>query len=461
MFQSFKSSQRPDSGHPYRTPLEKKVETAINSFQEFIDLQVTAGILLLIATVTALLFANINELKPIYNTIANIKIGLIINKIQLTKSLYFWVNNALLTLFFFFVGLEIKRELLVGHLRDHRIAIMTGLCSLGGVAIPVLIYFLFNYHTEAQHGWGIPSTTDTAFVLGLISCFRHRLPAGAISFIGAIAILDDIMAIIIIATFYTQSIHFNMLYISAGIFSLMILLNYCGFRAILPYLILGFLLWLTVEAAGIHGTIAGILAAFCVPARPKKGPSQFIRTARQLLKNFKKHRTGAPILKNKTQHNALQGIHGLVKITTTPLQRWEDALKPFVLLLVLPLFAFINTGISISYHLILSLGENHVALGIIVGQVIGKPIGVLLFGYIAYRTNIGSLPKEMGLNELVAIAFLTGIGFTMSLFMSELSFNDPHILLHAKAGILFGSILSTLIGVAYIYLLCPVKKNYS
>jgi len=317
--------------------------------------------------------------------------------------------------------------------------------------VPATIYCLFNLGTQTQLGWGIPMATDTAFALGILSCFKNKLPKGVFTFLAALAIIDDIGAIVVIAVFYTAHLNVGMLCLAFVLLALLILLNYSGFRKPGPYIIIGLLIWAAIEAAGIHGTISGILVAFIIPARPAKGPKQFISRVRTLLNYFEKRKDETVlILGDQKQHAALEEVQEVTQQATTPLQRWESKLELPIALLILPLFALVNAGIPVGFHLIDNVFTHRVSLGIMLGLFLGKPIGVLLFSRIALYCRLGSMPAETNFKQIIGASILTGIGFTMSLFISNLSFSNEHTLLVAKAAILIGSIFSAIVGVVFI-----------
>ncbi len=442
--------------HAYHSPLEKKVRQILTPFQNYIKAQVTASILLLTCTLIALIWASIPALSHWYDAFTKLSFGFHFENMIFEESLRFWVNDVLLTLFFFFVGLEIKREFLVGELTDHKRALLVLCSAFGGMLVPTAIYLIFNHNTPTQFGWGIPMATDTAFALGILACFRRKLPPGIFTFLAALAIIDDIGAILVVAIFYTQHINTLMLFLAMLLVLLLILINYAGFRKPFPYLLIGLLIWALVEAAGIHGTVAGILVAFLIPARPLRGPNQFIKKAKKLLLNFEKRKqTSQLVLEDPAQHAVLEDVQEIARQATTPLQRWESQLELPVALIILPLFALINAGIPINSHLINSVFTQRVSLGIFLGLVLGKPIGILLFTRMALWCRLGSLPTHTTFKHVISAAMLTGIGFTMSLFIANLSFaTNMHVLVIAKAAILFGSIAA---GIGGIVLLCFIR----
>ena len=447
----FHSGKGEDNKHAYQTSLEHKVKELLTPFHEFINSQVTASIFLFICTVVALIWASIPAISTWYTSFVTVSIGLHISSLMMSRPLRFLVNDGLLTLFFFYIGLEIKREFLIGELTDLKKALFILFSAIGGMLIPASIYFVFNAGTQNQLGWGIPMATDTAFALGILSCFKNRIPRGVFTFLAALAIIDDIGGIIVIAIFYTAHLNIWMLLIASSLAALLILCNYSGFRKPWPYIIVGLLIWLAIEEAGLHGSISGILVAFIIPARPERGPRHFIQRARALLNNFeiRKNKT-ALILEDKKQHAFLEEVQKVALQATTPLQRWEGKLELPITLFILPLFALVNAGIPINLHLIDSVFTHRVSIGIILGLVIGKPLGVLLFGRIALWLKLGTMPEDTTFKQIAGAAIFTGIGFTMSLFILNLSLYDVNTLLIAKAAILISSVFAGLIGTLFI-----------
>lgn len=441
--------------HAYHTLFEKKFTDTLSPFQQYIKTQTTASILLFLCTLVALFWASLPAIANWYSKFINIHIGAYIANLAIKGPLQFWVNDVLLTLFFFFVGLEIKREFLVGGLTDRKRAILVLFAAIGGMLLPTSIYLIFNTNTPTEQGWGIPMATDTAFALGILSCFRKKLSKGVFTFLAALAIIDDIGAITVVAVFYTPHLNIFMLFYAIILAGFLILLNFTGVRKAFLYLIIGFLIWIFIEEAGIHGTIAGIVVAFLIPSRPKKGPIQFLKRTRVLLRYFELRKKKQPlILEDQKQHAVLEEVQEIALQATTPLQRWASKLELPISLIVLPLFALVNAGIPINLYLLNQVLTQRVSLGILLGLIIGKPIGVLLFSRIALWTRLGKLPENTQFTDLLGVALLTGIGFTMSLFISNLSFQiGEEILVISKAAILFGSLFSALLGIIVLLVL--------
>lgn len=441
----------------FKSPFESKVDRVLTPFQEYINSQAASSLLLLLSTVVALLWASIPQFAASYEAFTHLPIGFSVASFTFVKPLHFWVNEFLLSFFFFLVGLEIKREFLVGELRSPQKSLFIIFGAIGGMLIPAAIYLFFNYGTPSQHGWGIPMATDIAFALGILACFRSRLPEGIYTFLAALAIIDDIGAIIVIAIFYTDTLNSGMLLLSFILCAIVALMNYAGVRKFLPYLIVGFIVWVCIALAGIHGTIAGILVAFLVPARPEKGPKQFTSSAKELIEEFEDSSdTTDHILHDADMHKLLERMQVLAEESSTPLQRWESRLERPIALFILPIFALVNAGVTVNFNLLNELLAHPTADGILFGLLIGKPVGVLSFSYASLYFGLGRLPKGVHFYHMLCAAILTGIGFTMSLFITSLTFSAPEDLLFPKAAVLLASLSSAIIG---ILLLSRIKQT--
>lgn len=444
--------------HAYHSPLEKPMKQILSPFEEFIQHQVTASLLLLFATIAAVILASSPSLHDFYNHIKNFEFGFHFGDWKLSKSFRFWVNDILLTLFFFVVGLEIKREFLAGELTNKKRAILVLFAAIGGVVTPIIIYTLFNLHNQSMAGWAIPMATDTAFAIGIATFFKNKIPHSVFACLTAIAVIDDIIAILVIAFFYSDQLNASYLFIAFGLFALLIFLNYAGIRKPLPYLILGAMIWLFTESAGIHGTIAGILVAITIPSRPEKGPKQFVEEARSLLRRFEEHKDEIDlVLEDERQKEVLEEVEKKAKEASTPLQRWESSLETPIILIVLPLFAFVNAGIPVDFATLHNALFSPITIGIAAGLILGKPLGIAIASYLACRFRLGALPANATLKHMLGIGLLGGMGFTMSLFIGTLSFPlDDISLQFAKMGILLASLLSGILGFAWLYI---IKEN--
>lgn len=446
------AEQNPGEGDRIGTPLEKKLEEIIPPFQRFTHDQTTGSILLIICTLAALIIAN-SPLDGSYESLLLSETGLVFGDWSLKMSLRHWINDGLMSLFFFVLGLEIKRELLVGELKGARRSLPMIAAALGGMLMPAVIFLAFTAGTPLIHGWGIPMATDTAFAVGVLALLRKHVPAGLTVFLTALAIIDDLGAILVIAVFYTETLNLLFLVTAALLLALLIVLNAAGVRRPGVYFLAGGMVWLAVLGSGIHATVAGVLVALTVPARPKCGPRWFVNQTHELADEFAhmEQKSARPLLGEKAQHAVAERVQDTVEKATTPLQRWERYLETPVALLVLPLFALANAGIPLSLQELSGLGSNPLALGIFLGLVLGKGAGITLMTWLSVRLGLGQLSKGVQMRHISGIGMLGGMGFTMSIFITNLGFAaEPATLVTAKAAILFASLVAGTAGFLWL-----------
>ncbi len=441
------------------TTLEKAFNKVLTPFEEFIHQESTSGLLLMTCTLIALALVNFGYLGD-YEHILHTPVGIGFGGIELEQSLHHWINDGLMALFFFVVGLEIKREVIVGELSDLSKASLPIIAAIGGMIVPALLYFLINSDPEARTGWGIPMATDIAFAVGIMVLLGSRVPKTLFTFLVALAIVDDLGAVVVIAVFYTDAINFSALAIALGLFLLLIVMNVVGIRKHIPYFLIGILLWLAMLKSGIHATLAGVLTALTIPARPKFEPQQFSNLVRRLMDKFDaSHKPGVGLMRNEEQHSILQTLENGVHMVETPLQRLEHTFHAPVAFLIIPLFALANAGIPIDFD---SLGEtlsHPVTIGVMVGLILGKFIGIAGFSYLAIKLGIGKLPEGVSFVQIAGVSLLAGIGFTMSIFIAELAFaGQIEYLLMAKTGILFASLIAGACGYLWLYLSAKTKE---
>jgi NhaA family Na+:H+ antiporter len=426
-------------------------------FQQFTRLQASGGILLLAATVLALLWANSTwghsyfELWETY-----LKVGL--GDMELKESLLHWVNDGLMVIFFFLVGLEIKREVLVGELASLRHATLPLMAAVGGMVVPAAIYLLFNLGGVAEAGWGIPMATDIAFLLGLLTVLGSRIPVSLKVFFTALAIADDLGAVLVIAIFYSSNVSWIALAVAAVFLVALIILNWGQVRQPLPYIVLGIGLWLAFLQSGIHPTIAGVLLAMTIPARTKVRSEAFLAQCTSALGRFEPGElTGE---ESGRQQAAAQTLESIAERLQAPLRRLEHSLNPWVAYLIVPIFAFANAGVHIRGDIAAVL-TSPVSLGIIGGLVLGKPLGITLFSWIAVKLGIADLPAEVTWPQLFSASWLAGIGFTMALFIANAALADPILLDVAKFSILIASLLASVIGSGLLLLTTSTHRDVS
>jgi NhaA family Na+:H+ antiporter len=389
------------------------MDKAFGRIQEFMRLETSGGIILMIAAMFAMIIAN-TPLAAAYDAIlgTNIKVG--IGSFEIAKPAILWINDGLMAIFFFLVGLEIKREVLVGELSSFDKAILPIIAAIGGMAVPGLIFAFINWGTpENLNGWAIPTATDIAFALGILALIGARAPVALKIFLLAIAIIDDLGAIVIIAVFYTSELSTNALTISMLGFAAAVALNRMGVQRTAPYLIVGIVMWVFVLKSGVHATLAGVLIALTIPLKPKDGDKAL-------------------------------------------LYKMEHGLHPWVAFLILPVFAFANAGVNFTGIGIDDLLQP-LTLGIAVGLFLGKQIGVFLATWIGVKSGLARLPKNVTWRHVYAVACLTGVGFTMSLFIGSLAFGGADEMNSVRLGVVLGSVLSGLFG--YVLLKTATPKT--
>lgn len=436
----------------HQSRLERRVARYLNPFESFIHKQPATGILLIAATILALIFAN-TGLHQATEHLAEIKTGFVFHDWSFLLSIREWVSSGLLALFFFLIGLEIKREMLGGSLRRRKHVILIMMAASGGMIIPALIYTVFNHDTPGQAGWAIPMATDTAFALGILALLARWLSPAVGIFLAALAIFDDLGAILVITLFYSHELNCEPLIKAAIVFAILVLCNRAGIRRWLIYTVLGIILWWYIYQSGVHATLAGLLMALTIPARPRLSKSSFIERTRALLFTFEvRGDDGRMMLETPEQHSLTVDMEQIVKAASTPLQRWETFLSSPVMIFILPLFALLNAGILLNGDTIGAALLSPVTLGIVAGLVIGKPLGIALCAYLAVKLKWGVLPRGVHMREVLAAGLLAGIGFTMSIFIATLGFeNHPEYISPAKMGILFSSLISAILGSFWVY----------
>jgi NhaA family Na+:H+ antiporter len=432
--------------------IEKPLGVQIrNLFERFTKLQALGGILLVIATIIALILAN-TPIAHDYFELWEARVAFTFGNISLSEDLLHWINDGLMVIFFFVVGLEIKREITVGELSTLKKAALPLLAAIGGILVPAGIFLLFNSGTEAQSGWAIPVATDIAFTLGILILLGKRVPLALKVFFTALAIVDDLGAVLIIAIFYSEGIVWFTLAVGAIFLLGLLALNWLGVRRPLPYGILGIGLWLAFLQSGVHPTIAGVLLAFTIPSRTVASKEAFLAQCISTLGGFEPAQTDhEERAQSNRQQAAAHTLEAIAERIQTPAQRLEHSITPWATYFVLPIFALANAGVSLEGDLPKVL--NHpLALGIILGLVLGKPVGVSLFTWLSVKLGIAEMPSRVTMVQLVSTAFLAGIGFTMSLFITDSAFASPQFVSTAKISILVASLAASLIGATLLIL---------
>ena len=384
----------------------------LKPFRDFFLSEQIGGIILLLCVIISLTVAN-SSLANSFEDLLKTNLGFSTSNIHLEYSISLWINDGLMAIFFLLVGLEIKREIIEGELSSPKKATMPIMAAIGGMLFPAAIYSFFNIGTSTANGWGIPMATDIAFALGIISLLGKRVPASLKVFLAALAIADDLGAILVIAIFYTNELHWIQLLYSGGILALLIIMNQTGVKKLIFYIIPGLFLWYFVHHSGIHATIAGVLLALSIPTNPIK--------------------------------------------ETSPLEKLEHIIVRPVNFLIMPIFALANTNIRFEHKMIDGL-YSPLGLGILLGLFAGKPIGVVIFSWLSVKLGLASLPSRANWKHIIGLGFLAGIGFTMSIFVTMLSLDKPEFQIEAKFSILAASVLSGITG--YIFLSLLNNKSY-
>ncbi len=436
----------------YRAPRDRIRQP----FDAVLGAQTSGGVLLFIATVVAMVWANSPWAESYHHLWAqHIVVG---NETwRLDLSLHHWINDGLMAMFFFVVGLELKREMVAGELSRPRDAMLPLAAALGGMIVPALIYLAQNPSGPAHAGWGIPMATDIAFALGLMALLGNRVPVALKIFLTTLAVADDLGAVLVIALFYTSDISVLNLALGAGILGVMWVGNRYGVRSPWFYAFFGIGgVWTAFLMSGVHATIAGVLAAFVIPAKPKVSEMVFVRTMRRLLYRYERHDPGSKGLRTADQLHELDRMSRLGEYASTPLQQLEHTLHPLVTFVVLPLFALANAGVALPADLAGALGTP-VAMGVGLGLLLGKPIGVMLASYLMVRFAGARLGTGVTWRHMIGAGILAGIGFTMSLFVNELAFADEVLRQEAKLGVLCASLLAGILG--YVWLVRTPKKE--
>ena len=419
----------------------------------FIRAETAGGIVLLACAALALAWAN-SPWASTYHGLWQIKLTVGPPGFALSETLLHWINDGLMAVFFFVVGLEIKREALVGELAAPRQAALPVAAALGGMLVPAALYAAVNADGPGARGWGIPMATDIAFALGALALLGRRAPTGLKVFLTALAIVDDLGAVLVIALFYTAQLSWAALAAAAGFLIALVAANLGHARHPVVYALLGLGLWVAFLQSGVHATIAGVLLALAIPARTRVDTASFLERGRALVDAFgRSGHQGRGILTNAGQQAALAELEMLTEGVQTPLQRLEHALRPWVAFAIVPLFALANAGVALG-----GVGEalaQPVTLGVVLGLVLGKQVGVTLGAWLAVRAGVASLPDGIHWRHVYGASWLAGIGFTMSLFVGTLAFGGGPLLDAAKVGILAASLIAGVVGWLFLHLGAP------
>lgn len=410
--------------------------------QQYMHTESLGGIVLLVATIVALIWAN-SPWYDLYQDVLETHLAIDLALLEVDLSLHHWINDGLMALFFFVVGLEIKREAIYGHFSSLRRAALPAIAALGGMVVPAAVYLAFNFGGDGARGWGVPMATDIAFAIGVLALLGPRVPMQLRIFLLGLAVADDLGAILVIAVAYTESISFGYLGLVAGLVAIVLVLNRIGFAHAAVTSALGFLIWVAMLKSGVHATIAGVLFALLIPARPQYSKERFAEESEALILNYRQ-----AMANGETEHSEtiLGRLEELSQGTESPMERLERLVHPWSSYVILPVFALANAGLHFSGVTLGDVITSDVTIGIIAGLLLGKVVGITLFPWIASRFGIVELPLYVSWRSVIGVGFLAGIGFTVAIFISNLAFTDPELTLNAQFGIMCASALAGLLG---------------
>lgn len=410
----------------------------------------SAGIML-IAAIVAIIVVNTGAYDA-YQNFVHQEIGFVIGGTAYTMSVGHVISDILMAIFFLIVGLEIKYEMTVGELTNIRQALLPIVAACGGVLVPIVIYLAFNAgHPDTIHGWGVPTATDIAFALGIMALLGNRIPAGVRVFLSTLAVADDIIAILVIALFYGQSPDLMWLAAAAGVMVLLIVLNRTHVYSLVPYLLLGVVLWFCVFMSGIHSTIAGVLLAFAIPSGSRINLKGFFSwSGKKIRQAYESFNPDKPVMGQQDYMRNVKNLSAIAAQVIPPATRLENTLYPWVYFLILPLFALTNADVHLAGINPSMLFEDTVFLGVFFGLLLGKPIGIMLFSFIVVKTKLASLPTNVNWRHMMGAAILGGVGFTMAIFVANLAYVDETHIVIAKAAILSASLVAGVIGFAFL-----------
>ena len=419
----------------------------VQPIHTFLSTEIASGVVLLAAAIIALVWAN-SPWRFAYEALWETPLAIELGPLRLTEDLRHWVNDLLMALFFFVVGLEIKRELVLGELRDVRAAALPMIAAIGGMVVPAAVYLAINAGGPGSHGWGIPMATDIAFAVGVLALVGRRAPTSLKIFLLTLAIVDDLGAILVIALFYSEGLALLWLGVAAFVVVLILVLTRLGVRSLVPYVLAAAVLWLAIFESGVHATIAGVILGFLTPAKPYQPPEAVSDVAISHLTEASREPDGVA---DEPEQLHLIEVSRLVNEAVSPLARLEWRLHHWSSFVVLPLFALANAGVALSAESVSEGATGAIGLGIIAGLVIGKPLGIVAAGFLAVRLRIARLPDGVGWLEMIGAGLVAGIGFTVAIFVAGLAFSEPAAEESAKVGILIASLIAGVLGFAALY----------
>lgn len=433
-------------------PAREAALALMRPIDRFLRVQAASGIVLLVATVVAMLWAN-SPWRAGYAALWHTPLTFGVGGAVFREDLHFWINDGLMVIFFFVVGLEIRREMHSGELSDLRRAALPVAAALGGMLAPALIYVSFNHAALTRHGWGVPMATDIAFAVGVLTLLGSRVPAALRVLLLALAVIDDIGAILVIALFYSSGVKLVGLAVAAAGIAVVVGLTRIGVRRTLAYIVPGFVVWVGLLMSGVHPTIAGVLLGLMTPVRSWFGREGFVDEAQQAIDDFVTHSI-APRDPHELVH-PLSRLNQARREALPPVLRLEAALNPWVAFGIMPLFALANAGVNLGSLHFTAEGGTLIAVGVALGLALGKPIGIFCASLIAVKLGLCSLPRGVDKRGLLVVGTVGGIGFTMALFIAELAFGDASQLNVAKLAVLIGSLAAGVAGIAFGMALLP------
>jgi len=437
-----------------QAPLEKPALALTEPFRAFITAQTASSWALLAMTALAVLAAN-SALAPHYLDLLHTELRLQLGEAAIVMSLQHWVNDGLMSLFFFLLGLELKRELMVGRLGDRKRAASVMCAAGGGMVAPAIIFLLVADDPTVRSGWAIPVATDTAFAIMLLVLLGDRVPGAARPFLVGLAIVDDLGAIMVIAIGYTSAFNLELLWPVAGVIAVLAILNLVGMRHGLPYFLCGVTLWLLLLQLGVHGTLAGVVVAFAAPVRPAIARGRFMAQVRRQLRRFEDEhdRATSSIMEQPEQQAIAEAVSTVAARATAPLRRWESRLELPISFGIVPLFAFMNAGVVLSAEALATTWDHELGTAIVLALLVGKPVGITAGIGVGQLAGIARLPRGLSWRHIVGLGLLGGVGFTMSLYIATLGFGDGSPLLEiSKLNVIAASACAGVLGYAWLRL---------
>lgn len=437
----------------------QKNHEILQAFNSFLHNETTAGILLLVCAIISVTLASIPGCEW-FNNFWDKDAGFTLGDFSLNMSIRLWINDALMAVFFFVVGLEIKREMLVGQLSTLKRSILPIMAALGGMLVPAIIYSIFNHGNPlTANGWGIPMATDIAFAIGILSLLGDKVPGGIKIFLTALAIVDDLGAIVVLAIFYpTHALHFNYLIYVAIILGILLIFNRARIMNKYLYLIPGVVMWYFMLKSGVHATVAGVLLAAVIPSKGNINEIRFQSKISFLLEKFKKtSNRNLQVLTSPEEQHIIHSMHKELQSVDPLMHRFESKLHPLVTFVIMPLFALANAGVAMDFSQFAGNGIPTITLGIFFGLLLGKPIGIFLFSYLSIKLGMADKPAGVSWKQLAAAGVLGGIGFTMSIFVDNLAFTSQAIINMGKISILLTSATAAILGLCALAATCREK----